>query len=51
MDLNKSKNLLHDQSLQTEKLSSQRAYNLLQQDREMNERNKKWWKNLKLLNG
>mgnify|MGYP001174313965 CR=1 FL=1 len=50
LDLNKSKNILHDQSLQNEKLSSQRAYNLLQQDREMKDRNKKWWKNLKLLN-
>ena len=51
MDLNQSKNILHDKSLQNEKLSSQRAYNLLQQDREMKERNNQWWKNLKLLNG
>lgn len=50
LDLNQSKNILHNESLQNERLSSQRAYNLLQQDREMKERNNKWWKNLKLLN-
>ena len=49
--MDKSKNILHDKSLQNEKLSSQRAYNLLQEDRVMKERNKSWWKNLKLLNG
>ena len=49
LDLNESKSILHDRSLENEKLSTQRAYNLLMEDKTMQERNKLWWKNLKLL--
>jgi hypothetical protein len=49
LDLTESKNILHNKSMENEKLSTQRAYNLLMEDKTMQERNKLWWKNLKLL--
>ena len=49
LDLNESKNILHNRSMENEKVSTQRAYNLLMEDKTMHERNKLWWKNLKLL--
>lgn len=49
LDVNESKNILHNRSLQNERVSTQRAYNLLMEDKTMQERNKLWWKNLKLL--
>ena len=48
LDLNESKSILHDRSLENEKLSTQRAYNLLMEDKTMQERNKLWCKNIKL---
>jgi len=44
-----SKKLLDERENENEKLSANRAYNLLMEDRKNNERNKLWWKNLKLL--
>jgi len=44
-----SKKLLDDRENENEKLSANRAYNLLMEDRKNNERNKLWWRNLKLL--
>ena len=49
LDLNESKNILHNRSVENEKVSTQRAYNLLMEDKTMQKRNKLWWKNLKLL--
>lgn len=49
LNVNESKNILHNRSMENEKISTQRAYNLLMEDKTMHERNKLWWKNLKLL--
>ena len=49
LDLNESKDILHNRSVENEKVSTQRAYNLLMEDKTMQKRNKLWWKNLKLL--
>jgi len=44
-----SRKILEEENTNTEKLSANRAYNLLMEDKKQNERNKLWWKNLKLL--
>ena len=44
-----STQILNERENNNEKLGANRAYNLLMEDRQNNERNKLWWKNLKLL--
>lgn len=49
LNKNESKKILNNRENKNEKLSANRAYNLLMEDRKNNERNKLWWKNLQLL--
>jgi hypothetical protein len=44
-----SRKILEKENTNTEKLSANRAYNLLMEDKKHTERNKLWWKNLKVL--
>jgi hypothetical protein len=48
-DKNTSRRILEEENINNETLSANRAYNLLMEDKKQNERNKLWWKNLKLL--
>ena len=41
---------LNNLNMKREEVSTQRAYNLLMEEKEMEKRNNLWWKNLKLLN-
>jgi hypothetical protein len=41
---------LNNLSMKREEIGTQRAYNLLMEEKEMEKRNNLWWKNLKLLN-
>ena len=44
-----SKKILNNKENNNEKLGANRAYNMLMEDKKNEERNKLWWKNLKLL--
>jgi hypothetical protein len=46
---NVARKILDERENKNEKLSANRAYNLLMDDKKNSERNKLWWKNLKLL--
>ena len=48
-DKNTSRRILEEENINNETLSANRAYNLLMEDKKQNERNKLWWKNLKVL--
>tara|TARA_B100000795_G_scaffold268630_1_gene256007 strand:+ start:4520 stop:5389 length:870 start_codon:yes stop_codon:yes gene_type:complete len=48
-DLSYSKGKLSEQNNEHNALDTKRAYNLLMEDNKMKEKNKLWWKNLKLL--
>ena len=50
MNKQESTNYLHNQKSRREEINTQRAYNLLMEEQEMEKRNNLWWKNLKLLN-
>ena len=50
MDQNESRQYLNNKHVKREEVSTQRAYNLLMEEKKMQERNNLWWKNLKLLN-
>lgn len=50
MDQNESRHYLNNKHVKREEVSTQRAYNLLMEEKKMQERNNLWWKNLKLLN-
>jgi len=49
LGMEESKRILQQENMQNETVSTQRAYNMLMQDKQMNKRNNLWWKNLKLL--
>lgn len=50
MDKVESAQYLNNINTKREEVSTQRAYNLLIEEKEMEKRNNLWWKNLKLLN-
>lgn len=50
MNKQESANYLSNQNSRREEISTQRAYNLLMEEKQMEKRNNLWWKNLKLLN-
>lgn len=49
MTKNEAKEVLDGRNYENEKISSNRAYNLLMEDKKNKDRSKIWWKNLKLL--
>ena len=50
MNKEESTNYLSNKNSRREEISTQRAYNLLMEEKQMEQRNNMWWKNLKLLN-
>ena len=49
MNKEESRNYLSNKNSKREEMSTQRAYNLLMEEKQMDERNTMWWSNLKLL--